>query len=364
VTLQSGGGVHRVQGNYIGTDASGTLDVGNGTDGIGHNVRSNDIIGGSNPGEGNLISGNDSDGISIGNSNSISVQGNMIGTQADGVSPLGNGAHGIFFLATGRDCNIGAGAANVIAYNGGDGIFNSSGSGNLIRRNSIYLNGGLGIDLGPNGVTLNDPLDADTGPNNLQNFPELTSAINSGSSVSFEGSLNSAVNSEFTIDFYAVETCDGSANGEGQIFLGSTTVMTDGAGDAAFISPTLTVNIPINYRFTATATDSNGNTSEFSACSAAPPTAAGVSISGRVKTGCDQIVSQATVILSGQDGQIRTALANQFGFYHFADVPAGEFYVISIRHKTYDFTPLFIFPLNDLTDFDLIVQCFGGQVDI
>src|SRR5207244_3161734 len=72
------------------------------------------------------------------------------------------------------------GAGNVISGNAENGVFIGGGTttGNAIFRNSIYSNGSLGIDLGGNGVTPNDPPgDFDTGPNNLQNFPTLTSAV-------------------------------------------------------------------------------------------------------------------------------------------------------------------------------------------
>ena len=352
ITLQAGGGSHTVQGNHIGTDATGTLDVGNGFDGISFNVRANDLIGGANPGEGNLISGNDSDGISVGNSNTLQILGNLIGTQADGVTPLGNGAHGVFFFATGATTTIGVTAPNTIAFNGGDGVFDSSGTGNRIARNSIHSNGGLGIDLGANGVTPNDAGDADTGPNNLQNFPVLTSAINSGMSVSFNGSLNSTAGADFTLDFYAVGACDAAGSGEGQIHIGSAAVTTDAAGNAAF-SQTFLAAIPADYRFTATATDAANNTSEFSTCSFVP-TAAVVSIGGRVLTGEGMFLPNASVLLTDQNGLTRQTKSNSFGFYQFNDVPAGEIYVISGSHKAFQFVPQTVFIHDARDDLNLV----------
>jgi CSLREA domain-containing protein len=346
------GDQNTVIGNYIGTDPTGMIDLGNGFDGISFNVRANDLIGGANPGEGNLISGNDSDGISVGNSNTLQILGNLIGTQADGITPLGNGAHGIFFFATGATTTVGVTAPNTIAFNGGDGVFDSSGTGNRIARNSIHSNGGLGIDLGANGVTPNDAGDADPGPNNLQNFPVLTSAINSGMSVSFNGSLNSTAGADFTLDFYAVAACDAAGSGEGQIHIGSAAVTTDAAGNAAF-AQTFLAAIPAAYRFTATATDAANNTSEFSTCSFVP-TAAVVSIGGRVLTGDGMFLPNASVLLTDQNGLTRQTKSNSFGFYQFNDVPAGEIYVISGSHKAFQFVPQTVFIHDARDDLNLV----------
>ena len=104
-------------------------------------------------------------------------------------------------------------------------------TGLAIEGNSIFSNGGLGIDLNRDGVTPNDilPGDPDTGPNNLQNFPVLTSVSSSGGTTTINGTLNSTPNTTFRIEFFANDMLDPSGNGEGQIFLGSTSVMTDGA---------------------------------------------------------------------------------------------------------------------------------------
>jgi CSLREA domain-containing protein len=355
IVLQSGGGVNFIQGNYVGTDVSGTVAVGNGTVGVSFNVRSNDVFGGANSGEGNLISGNGGHGVQIGNSDLIQVSGNFIGIAADGVTALGNGGHGIYFLATAENCSIGVLAPNVIAFNSGDGIYNSSGTGNAIRGNSIYSNGGLGIDLGANGVTPNDADDADKGPNELQNFPVIASVVNSSGSINLSGSLNSAPDSLFTLDFYASETCDASMNGEGQIYIGSAGVSTNGTGNGSF-SAMFSVNIPVEYLFTVTATDALGNTSEFSTCASAMPTAAGVSLSGRTLTADGRAANGIYVILTDEDGEIRQTRTNSFGRFSFSDLPAGRIYVLSIKSKTYTSAPQVLFLTDDLDDFEIVVH--------
>ncbi len=276
-----------VAGNFIGTDVSGTLDRGNITHGIMASGFS-ESIGGSLPADVNLISGNNGDGISLNNSNSNLMLGNLIGTRADGAVALGNGGNGIALVGPGAGFNTIGGSQsadrNVIAFNGddfsdADGVqAATAGNGNAIRGNSIFSNGTssrLGIDLGTNGVTPNDPdidEDADLGPNGLQNFPVITLARVTGSTKTITGTLNSTEGETFTIDFYANDTCDDSGNGEGQTYLGSmTTAETDANGNVSFtFHPDLAhaagMTVGKFITATATATGAAFNTSEFSAC--------------------------------------------------------------------------------------------------
>ncbi len=293
----------QVQGNLIGSDINGTADLGNTGDGVlvtdsSTNV-SNITIGGTAAGSGNIISGNDGDGIDIRSTTGIVIQGNFIGTQIDGLSPLGNGEHGLNVLQSSRTTTggTGTGAANRIAFNGsasssGAGIIidGSSALNNSVRGNAIFANTsngtqpnrGLGIDLAADGLTANDPnpsgcpADADSGPNNLQNFPVLSSAASGGSTTTISGTLNSTASTTFTIDFYSSQVCDASGRGEGQTFLGSTTISTD-SSCSANINATLAVVVPAGNILTATATDPNGNTSEFSNCTQALPPPSSVS---------------------------------------------------------------------------------------
>src|SRR5258708_5791485 len=166
-------GTNILQGNYIGTDTTGTNAPGNSGDGIYVNSQRN-LLGGTAPGTANLISSNAGNGIVFDTPNATRnvVQGNLIGVAANGSSPLGNGQNGIYFTNQPSRNLVGAttnGAANTIAFNGRNGISlaASAGTGNQFLGNSIVSNSALGIDLGDDGVTLNDPNDADTGPNAL-----------------------------------------------------------------------------------------------------------------------------------------------------------------------------------------------------
>jgi len=258
-----------VQGNYVGTNAAGTAALANGRFGI-RSTTANVIIGGTTDGARNLISGNASDGIFLTNDGAL-IQGNYVGTDATGTAAIGNGLAGINVRSI-SNATIGgtaAGAANRIAFNSGAGVSVGTAmvttTGNVIRGNSIFSNGGLGIDLTPAGVTMNDAGDADGGANTLRNFPVLTSVSVATGVTRVSGMLHSAAMTSFTLVFYAGSSCDASQHGEGQTYLGSTGVFTDHAGLAGFTVLDL-ASSSVGNVVTATAIDPSGNTSEFSAC--------------------------------------------------------------------------------------------------
>ncbi len=151
---------NKVQGNYIGTDVNGTAPVPNGYGVLISDAPSN-TIGGTAAWAGNLISGNNDYGIYIygtGTATGNLVQANYIGTDATGTVDLGNTPHGIRIWG-GSNNTIGGtvrAAANTIAFNGGDGVRvdGASTTGNTIRGNSIHSNGGNGIGNTTVGATL------------------------------------------------------------------------------------------------------------------------------------------------------------------------------------------------------------------
>ena len=215
----------------------------------------------------------------------MTVQGNWVGIDVTETADIGN-LIGVLVNSQGHhDRRRRTGAGNVIAYNGEAGVFvnwdSSNITGNTIRGNSIYSNGEgaippgtstLGIDLGNSqgigtgGLTPNDLDDADTGPNGNQNFPILTSAVSAGGNTTVHGRFNSTPSSEFTIDFYVNGGCVGRPQDyfEGKQYVGSAPLTTDGGGDAAIDVVLSGVTLEPGQTMTATATDANGNTSEFS----------------------------------------------------------------------------------------------------
>jgi CSLREA domain-containing protein len=269
---------NRVVGNYIGTDASGNVDLGNSLDGVTIGGSSNfNLIGGAIDGARNVISGNQGSGVQIvaGPPGGNRVQGNFIGTKANGIDPLGNVIGGIDMNSV--NTTVGGngflGDGNTITFNGA-GVFVGSGTGNRILGNSIHSNEGnpgLGIDLFPNGLTANDAGDSDSGANNLQNFPVLTEATKIGNSTNIVASLNSTPNTTFYIEFFSNPSCDPSGNGEGHNLVNATHVTTDNSGNVVFGLNLSNSSISGPF-ITATATDPTGNTSEFSPCFEAPPT--------------------------------------------------------------------------------------------
>lgn len=162
------------------------------------------------------------------------------------------------------------GEANLIAFNESTGVrIHGIVTGVPIRGNSIHSNGGLGIDLltssGATGITPNDVGDDDAGGNNLQNHPDLAMAESDDLQTRITGTLNSRPNATYTLDFYHTPVCDPSGIGEGQNYVGSTVVTTNAAGDVSF-EVFLDAEAPVGSVLTATASDESGNSSEFSRC--------------------------------------------------------------------------------------------------
>jgi hypothetical protein len=253
------------QGNFIGTDATGmtSLSAGSGT-GINVSHATGVVISG-----GNVISGNSagvimsSSGISGASSDSTTVQGNFIGTAADGVTALGNAGNGVdIFLSNNNTIGgTNSGDGNVIAFNGVVGVRNNLATGNRIEGNSIFSNGDLGIDQDTSGVSLNDFGDFD----GAQNFPRITAVTTTATDVNITGTLSSRPNTAYRLEFFGNTEADPSGFGEGQVLLGTTDVTSDGAGGAAFdvTFPTVPLTDPV-LTFVATAIDADGDSSEFS----------------------------------------------------------------------------------------------------
>jgi hypothetical protein len=256
-----------VAGNYIGTDATGTQAVPNPAGIQVGGSHATTLIGGTAPGAANLISGNhlglglgvSPDGLNAGIAEGVTVQGNLIGTAANGADALGNG-QGV--VIDGSDNLVGGSTAsegNVVAFNKFNGVRVRRGTGNSILSNSIYANNPFNLSLGAaNQPAPNDIGDGDIGANNLQNFPAIQSVAIANNSATIKGNLNSTPNTQFTIQLFSESQ---SLTDSKQTYLGSTNVTTNGNGDASF---TAVVPVPDpNVRINATATNAAGDTSEF-----------------------------------------------------------------------------------------------------
>lgn len=321
-----------IEGNYIGTDVTGTVAIPNNA-GVSITAANSNVIGGTTPGAGNLISGNINSGIviesqrdttlTVGTAGANLVQGNLIGTTAAGTAPLGNqngiainggitntiggsatGARNIIFGFTGAGVSISSDPAiagssavgnSVVGNNIGTDINNngasSTGKGVLMQRASNNFIGGLntgegntianrevGVQVdGSTGSAVNNRIERNAiynnsflniwlsnGGNNLQAAPALTGAASSGpNQITVSGSLNSTGVAPFHIEFFSTPT----ATSQGKVFLSA--ISRNGGAFSASIT-----GAPTNQYITATATDNNGNTSQFSnpvAITAGPP---------------------------------------------------------------------------------------------
>lgn len=310
-----------LQGDFIGTDSTGMNAQPNSL-GVG-DYGSGAVIGGTTPAARDLISGNDIGvaiaSLSIGGSSLLTaengsiVQGDLIGTNATGTGNLGNAVIGVALAGSGNVVGGTApGQANTIAFNGevgsklniGVGVvvlglspsssspISVASTGNLISGNSIYSNHNMGIGLLdiptatvlpllttstadiPSvvanflgtvnlGVVPNAQLPSGSGPNNLLNFPDLASAVTQGGTTTIRGTLDSTPNTSFKVQFFSSPTSDANGYGEGQVYLGETTVTT-GSNGIATIDYTPTTSVPVGQVVAATAIDPGGDTSEFS----------------------------------------------------------------------------------------------------
>ncbi|MGA9421940.1 MAG: CSLREA domain-containing protein, partial [Rhodanobacteraceae bacterium] len=241
-----------IQGNFIGTDATGSVGLGGGVGISGSAAVPALTIGGAEPLAGNLISGGTVGILFFQSESDLVIQGNRIGTDASGTQPISNSSDGISGGGTIRGLIGGTepDEANTIAFNCGRGIDLQSSTAWTILGNSIYSNSSDGI--------LN--FDAGSHPP-----PQITSlSINAGIAT-VSGTLDATASTTFRIEFFGNVVCDPSGAGEGRSFIGTTDVTTDADGHADF-GP-LDFAVPGGeIVITATATDPDGSTSAFAQC--------------------------------------------------------------------------------------------------
>jgi CSLREA domain-containing protein len=292
-----------VAGNYIGINASGTVALANTYGlylnvGGGSRVGTNDD-GISDTLERNIISGNTNDGIYV-VSNTNTITGNFIGTAANGTTDLGNGRNGIWLNTTSASNTVGgtsSTAANIIAFNGnaaseyGVRLVGASSDGNQILRNAIFSNQNQGIKLNADGA------------NNNQAAPVISSQTAAGNDLLLSGtaSNNATIqlflsddNSDGSYDegetYVTQVLADGSGNWSytltsnkttGTRFVATATDATNGTSEFSVLY-TVTNQIPVataqtvtgtedtNSTITLAGTDGNGDTLTSYIISAAP----------------------------------------------------------------------------------------------
>jgi len=269
---------NQIVNNLIGVDWSSGADghftsLPNGARGI-------YLAGHDNEVSGNWIGDNAQAGIYVANGGAQknTIENNAIGFY-QGTSSHGNGTAGIRLDGAAGDApTANVIRYNLIGYNVAQGVWIGIGRQNRTRQNYIYANGGLGIDLDAAGVLANDNDAAATTAdfaNRGQNYPVLSNAIGGATGGHFSGVLTSSAG-DYRIDFYGTRGgCPAGDNRQGEYFIGtvaaSITITVVGGNGSASIDADLRAQVNQALLLggdgiTATATDSAGNTSEFSAC--------------------------------------------------------------------------------------------------
>ncbi len=310
-----------VEGNDIGTDASGTSPLGNGYSGIYVGTSSGfytsvvgsasqATIGGTAAGAGNVIAANGNWGLWIDGSGAtgVLVQGNFIGTDPSGTIAMGNSFSGVAIRDGASSDTVGgtiSGAGNTIAFNASGGVTvgrdaTDAATGDPILENAIYSNTGLGIDLGNDGVTLNDS-SGHSGPNLFQDFPVLSSVLTANGTTTINGTLSGSANTTYQVEFFSNPARDPSGYGQGQTFLMTSDVTTDSNGQASFSVQTPNA-LASGVFVSATATDPGGNTSEFSADAAVGVPTTTILTSSTTNLAYGETVSLLATIVPGATG--------------------------------------------------------------
>ena len=265
------------QGNMIQTNKEGMRSISDSDTAMQPQVAGN-TIGGTAPGQGNLICGYVYL-VYSGTTGNV-IEGNKIGTDITGANVIGPGA--VVMMDGPSNNTIGGttpGSGNLllgVQDLDSDQNPNHDGVGNAILGNSFYvgnpaISSSKPIILGQNYGSFdlgaaNDPGDTDTGPNGAQNYPVLAAA-GSGATTTVTGTLNSTAGDTFRIEFYASPAGDPAGQGTGARYLGYTNVTTDSNGNASFNVSGLGAST-VGEEITATATVLTGananSTSEFS----------------------------------------------------------------------------------------------------
>jgi hypothetical protein len=269
---------HRIFGNLIGTNAAGSAALGNQT-GISlvGGAGFFQLAGGVDTASRNIVSGNTRRGIVVGGAgpmNGTRIRGNFIGTDVSGLLPLGNDNFGVELLQTSsgpQPALVGgtlAGEGNLIAFNGRQGVAtrNTRGAvlGNRFIGNAqLSISNSAGDNGSATGRRANDPGDADTPANNGQNFPDISAFAVNGNNVD----LMYAVDSTTTNSAYPLRVEFYRADGdEGREFIGFDDYSAAQAQTVKSISLPIAPGVVLGAQdvIVATATDADGNTSEFS----------------------------------------------------------------------------------------------------
>lgn len=198
-----------VQGNFIGTNATGTKAVWNGGSGISVNGGTRNLIGGTVAGARNIISGNKADGIVINKAGATYnvIQGNYVGTDVTGTKRIGNGNYGI--ETSQAYTQIGgpeAAARNIVSASGYAGItlWLASGSNCVVENNYVGTDVTGNYDIGnyQNGIEATNGASNSVIKNNLISGNDIdgvmlyqgSNNLVTGNTIGFNASRTKALN--------------------------------------------------------------------------------------------------------------------------------------------------------------------------
>jgi hypothetical protein len=337
VYFANGQGLNIVGGNRIGTALDPSIRVANGGDGLVLEGSASNQVGSFFFGAANVIAGNSGRGVLVTGTGSVGnvLSGNFIGTDATGTVRQGNASDGVR-VSEGAFRNLigGDGHGSTIAYNSGHGVvvgngLNDSAVRDQVTGNRIFGNQRIGIDLGNDGVTPNLAGSPQPGANHLVNFPVITSARAAGNTTVIVATIHGTANASFDfVDFFANSAPDPTGYGQGEAYLGEVRVGTDSNGNA-----TVTDTLPLNLTgksLSATLTDNFDDTSEFAADVAVTPLVPTLTGLGSTSTteGTQTLTVSGTDFVSGAVVSVNgTPLATTFmsGTQLMAAVPACLF---------------------------------------
>jgi len=254
-----------VQGNYIGTDATGMFAIKN-LNGVTLRGALNTLIGGTSSGEGNLISGNGRAVAAVGSEPDTGsrVVGNFIGSDSNGLSPIPNTV-GVYAMSSGLTTGgLNPGEGNRIIGNIAGVRLENEGNENTVIGNIITMNevgvlrispvpGAYGFTISQNSIFDNNDLGI-----KIYNWQPVIPSIAPPQLLNATASSISGQACPYCIvEIFAADQ-DPSGSGEGETYLTTVTADAQGFFSASYTSPGLCTHL------TATSTNNANNTSEFS----------------------------------------------------------------------------------------------------
>ena len=337
ITLGYDASGYSVRGNIIGMNKDATQAMGNKEYGISITTADN-VIGGTTLGSFNIIAASTYYGVFLYGAGATNnrIEGNYIGTNTALAQGFGNWFGVVIYGANGNTIGGTAnGTGNTITDSVNFGIYGWYGSRNRYLRNNIFGNDGPGIENDPRGPRPNDALDLDHGPNDGQNFPTVTTATAGVGSVTVAGFLASAPSTQYRVEYFVSTNCEASGFGEGEHYAGFQDVTSNAAGNA--VLGTILTTPYVSGFVTSTATDPDGNTSEFSPCMAIGGAGPG-----------EFNIAKNPILAYEDEGSVQFAVTRTLGF-------SGT---VSVRVKTSDGTAT---APADYDTFDQVLTFADGE---